>query len=58
MEDTEEFIILINSSDSNVLIVQPNATVIIVDSNGKKTILKFVYFTNPSCWNIGLNSNI
>ena len=54
MEDIEEFTILINSSDSNVLIVQPNATVIIVDSNGKKTILNFVYFTYPaSCWNIG-----
>ena len=36
VEDMEEFTVLINSSDSSVLIVQPNAAVIIVDSNGKK----------------------
>ena len=34
LEDTEEFVIYINSSDSSVLITQPNVSVEIVDSNG------------------------
>ena len=34
LEDTEEFFIHINSSDSSVLITQPNVCVEIVDSNG------------------------
>ena len=34
LEDTEEFFIYINSSDSSVFITQPNVSVEIVDSNG------------------------
>ena len=34
LEDTEEFVIYINSSDSSVLVTQPNVSVDIVDSNG------------------------
>ena len=34
VEDTEEFFITINSSDSNVQIVQPSAPVFIMDNSG------------------------
>ena len=34
LEDTEEFVIYINSSDSSVLITQSNVFVDILDSNG------------------------
>ena len=34
VEDTEEFFVTINSSDSNVQIVQPSAPVFIIDNSG------------------------
>ena len=35
VEDTEEFFVTINSSDSNVRIVQPSAPVFIIDNSGE-----------------------
>ena len=35
VEDTETFLILINTSDSNVQITQPNVSVTILDNSGK-----------------------
>ena len=35
VEDTEEFFVTINSSDSNVQIVQPSAPVFIIDNSGE-----------------------
>ena len=35
VEDTEEFFFTINSSDSNVQIVQPSAPVFIIDNSGE-----------------------
>ena len=35
VEDTEEFFVTINSSDSNVQIVQPSTPVFIVDNSGE-----------------------
>ena len=35
VENTEEFFVTINSSDSNVQIVQPSATVFIIDNSGE-----------------------
>ena len=31
----EEFVIFINTTDSNVAILQPNASILIVDNSGK-----------------------
>ena len=35
VEDMEEFFIFINTTDSNVAILQPNASILIVDNTGK-----------------------
>ena len=35
VEDTEEFFVTINSSDSNVQIVQPSIPVFIIDNSGE-----------------------
>ena len=35
VEETEEFFVTINSSDSNVQIVQPSAPVFIIDNSGE-----------------------